>query len=252
MSKVTPLIGCDRNEADEVARFEELAERFWDPEGPMRPLHRMNPVRVAFIRDQVCRRFDRDARSLRPLAGLAVVDVGCGAGLLAEPLARLGGDVLGIDPAAANIDVAKRHAMAAGIAVDYRRTTAATLRREGRRFDVVVASEVIEHVEDQPGFVADLAALLRPGGLLVLSTLNRTARSLALGVVAAEYLLGWLPRGTHDWRRFLTPAMSARLLRRQGLLVDAIAGITYDPIEGTFRLSRDRSINYILAARRPA
>lgn len=236
---------------DEVARFDALADRWWDPDGPMKPLHRFNPARVALFRDAAAARFGRDPSAMRPLAGLTLLDVGCGAGVLAEPLARLGAEVTGIDPAADLIPVARVHAEDAGLDIAYRVAAAEQLLAEGASFDVVVASEVVEHVNDAPGFIATLAGLVRPGGLVLLSTINRTWLAHALVIVGAEYVLRWLPRGTHDYDRFVTPAELAAAARAAGLEPEAPKGIRYDPLKDRWRTSGDVSVNYALAAGRP-
>jgi 2-polyprenyl-6-hydroxyphenyl methylase / 3-demethylubiquinone-9 3-methyltransferase len=235
---------------DEVARFDALAERWWDPQGPMRALHRLNPVRLAYVRDQACRRFGRDPRAGRPLDGLTILDVGCGAGLLSEPMARLGGIVTGLDPAAANLDVARRHAARSGLAIDYRPDAVETVAA-AERFDLVLAMEVVEHVPDVDAFVLACCKAVKPGGLLVMATINRTLRAFGLAIVAAEYVLRWLPRGTHDWEKFVTPDELARAVEAGGLDVLDTSGAVYDPLAGVWSLSRDTAVNYMVAAGRP-
>lgn len=229
--------------AAEAVKFGAFAERWWDPEGPMRPLHRMNPLRTGWIAERV-------AAAGFAWPGLGLLDVGCGAGLAAEAFARRGAAVTAIDASAEAIAAARLHAEQGGLAIDYRIAAPEDLAAEGARFDVVVALEVIEHVADRDAFLAALAALARPGGLVFLSTLNRTARSFLLAKLGAEYLLRLLPVGTHDWRGFVTPAELARALRRAGLAVIDSAGMTMDPLTGTWRESRDLSVNYLIAARR--
>ena len=234
-------------DAGEIARFNALADEWWDPRGPMAPLHRLNPLRLAWLRDALCAKFGRDPLGVRPLAGLRLLDVGCGAGLLSEPLARLGADVTGIDAAAENIRTAQAHALRMDLAIDYRAVPAEALAAAGERFDGVLAMEVVEHVSDVPFFLGTLGGLARPGDLVALSTLNRTARSFALGVVAAEYVLRWVPRGTHDWRKFVRPSELAGGLRRAGVAVRDMTGVVYDPLRDEFRLDRrDLAVNYML------
>ncbi|MGE0722905.1 MAG: bifunctional 2-polyprenyl-6-hydroxyphenol methylase/3-demethylubiquinol 3-O-methyltransferase UbiG [Alphaproteobacteria bacterium] len=237
----------------EVARFADLAADWWDPDGRMRPLHRLNPVRLAYLRDRIAARFGRDIRADRPLSGLAVVDIGCGGGLLSEPLARLGATVTGIDAADASIAVARAHAAAGGLAIDYRCATVEALAADGARFDVVLNMEVVEHVADREAFLDAAADLVAPGGLTLVSTLNRTTKAWLLAIVGAEYVLGWLPRGTHDWRKFVRPSELAAAFRRNGLLLDDLTGVAYDPIGDRWRLSPgDLEVNYMAAATRPA
>ena len=232
----------------ELDKFAALGRGWWDPSGPMAPLHKLNPVRVAYLRDRACERFGRDSGSPRPLTGLTALDVGCGGGLLAEPLARLGATVTGIDPVASGIEAARWHAEELGLEIEYRAETLGTLVAAGRRFDLAVASEVVEHVPDVPAFLAELAGAVRPGGLVVLSTLSRTVLSFVKAIVGAEYVLGWLPRGTHDWRRFLRPAELSRRLREVGLRPVHLAGIAYDPGHDRFALHRRPDTNYLIAA----
>jgi 2-polyprenyl-6-hydroxyphenyl methylase/3-demethylubiquinone-9 3-methyltransferase len=237
-------------DARELERFAHLAAHWWDEAGPLAPLHKLNPTRLGYVRDRICSHLGRDPLAAQPLGGLAALDVGCGGGLLCEPLARLGAAVTGIDLAAASIEAAADHAQAAGLSIDYRLAAAEELVTERARFDLVCAMEVVEHVADPAGFLAACAALVRPGGGLVLATLNRTFRAFALGIVAAEYVLGWLPRGTHQWSRFVRPSEAARPLRRAGLRIDDLTGVVYDPLRDRFRLSRDTAVNYMLFATR--
>lgn len=234
----------------EVAKFDRLAADWWNPKGSMAPLHRLNPVRLAYIRDQAAARFGFEAASLTPLAGKTVLDIGCGAGLLSEPMARLGASVVGIDPAPASIAVARRHAEDAGLAVDYRRAELSDLLAEGAHFNLVLASEVVEHVPDVKRFVADCCRAVAPGGLLVMSTLNRTLKSFALAIVGAEYVLRWLPRGTHDWEKFVRPNELADAITAGGMKPGEPTGMVYDPLGDRWKLSRDASVNYLISATR--
>lgn len=234
-----------------MARFDRLAGDWWDPDGPMRALHRINPLRLAFIRDEAVRAFPRDPDAPFVLEGLAVLDVGCGAGLLSEPLARLGAAVTGLDPAGAALDAARSHAERSGLAIDYRAESVEDSAAAGRRFDLVIAMEVVEHVPDVPAFVAGCAAALKPGGLLLLATINRTLRAHALAIVAAEYVLRWLPRGTHDWDRFVTPAELERATAAAGLGGFRTRGMVYGPLARRWSLSGDTSVNYLAVAGKP-
>jgi 2-polyprenyl-6-hydroxyphenyl methylase/3-demethylubiquinone-9 3-methyltransferase len=236
----------------EVARFDALARSWWDEQGPMAVLHKFNPVRLGFIRDLACAQFGRDPRSLDPLAGLALLDIGCGGGVLSEPLARIGADVTGLDPAGENIAAAKAHAQKGGLAIDYRQETVEAVVASGRRFDIVLAMEVVEHVADVEAFVAACCAAVKPGGLLVMATLNRTLKSYALAIVGAEYVLRWLPRGTHDWNRFVTPAELGRAIEAAGLELGERTGVVYNPLTDRWSAARDMDVNYMLAATRAA
>jgi 2-polyprenyl-6-hydroxyphenyl methylase/3-demethylubiquinone-9 3-methyltransferase len=237
---------------DEVARFERLAATWWDPRGKMGVLHKFNPVRLGFIKEAACRRFGRDPKRLDSLSGLRLLDIGCGGGLLCEPLARLGADVVGADPAAANIEAARLHAAQGDLAIDYRITTAEALADAGERFDIVLAMEVVEHVADMPLFVRRCAEMVKPGGMMVAATLNRTFKSFALAIVGAEYVLGWLPRGTHQWDKFVTPDELEAAIERHGLTVVDETGVIYNLIADRWQLSTDMDVNYMVAAEKAA
>ncbi|MDQ0510522.1 bifunctional 2-polyprenyl-6-hydroxyphenol methylase/3-demethylubiquinol 3-O-methyltransferase UbiG [Ancylobacter amanitiformis] len=236
----------------EVERFAALAAEWWNPRGKMGVLHKFNPVRLGYLREKIVQHFGRDSRQMRPLEGLRLLDIGCGGGLLSEPLARMGAEVVGIDPAERNIGVASLHAQESGIPVDYRAVTAEDLADAGERFDVVLAMEVVEHVADVALFLARASEMVKPGGLLFAATLNRTTRSFALAIVGAEYVLGWLPRGTHDWNRFVTPDELARALEAGGLSVIDREGVVFNPLADQWRRSSDTAVNYLMLAERPA
>lgn len=234
----------------EAAQFAALADRWWDPEGPFRPLHKLGPTRMRFVADAVAAHFDRP-RGVGQLDGLTAIDVGCGGGLATEPLARLGAAATGLDVTDENIQAARAHADATGLEIDYRVSTAEALAETGARFDLVISLEVAEHVPDPERFLEALATLTAPGGLLVLSTINRTVKSLALAKFAAEYVLRWLPPGTHDWKKFLKPSEVAAPLRHAGLSIDRVEGVAYDMLTDEWRLGPDTAMNYMLAASRP-
>jgi 2-polyprenyl-6-hydroxyphenyl methylase/3-demethylubiquinone-9 3-methyltransferase len=238
-------------DASEVARFERIARTWWDADGPMRTLHRFNPVRLAFIRDRVCEALGRDPRGAAPLGGLTLLDVGCGGGLLCEPLARLGAQATGVDPAPTNVEVARLHAERAGVAVEYRRCGVEDLVAEGRSFDIVLAMEVVEHVADVDLFVQQCCAAVKPGGFLFMATLNRTKRAFALAIVGAEYVLGWLPRGTHQWEKFVRPEELAAAIGAGGLVLEEETGVVFNPFTSRWSLSRDMAVNYMVLARSP-
>ena len=200
---------------EEIDRFSQYAEDWWNPDGAFRPLHRLNPVRLEYVRDRACAHFGRDAGSRHSLKGLKVLDVGCGGGLLSEPMARLGGEVTGIDASKKTISVARDHAKAMYLKIDYRVSSVEEMARRKEKFDVITALEVIEHVADVRSFLGALSSLLKPGGLLIMSTLNRTPKSFLLGIVAAEYLLGWIPRGTHEWKKFIRPSELVKRVKRK-------------------------------------
>jgi 2-polyprenyl-6-hydroxyphenyl methylase / 3-demethylubiquinone-9 3-methyltransferase len=240
---------------DEVARFDRLGEDWWNTRGPMRALHQFNPTRIAYLRRLIMRRRARlgergAAVSDGPLAGLDILDIGCGGGLLAEPLSRLGAHMTAVDPAPANIDVARRHAEKSGLGIDYLCTTAEALATERKSFDVVLAMEVIEHVRDVKRFIATAAGMVRPQGILVAATLNRTLKSYGLAILGAEYVLRWVPKGTHRWAQFVTPRELAANLRAADLHIIDETGISFDPLSGKWYESRDMAVNYMMAAER--
>jgi 2-polyprenyl-6-hydroxyphenyl methylase/3-demethylubiquinone-9 3-methyltransferase len=234
----------------EVARFSALAQEWWDPRGKMAVLHKFNPVRLGFIKEAACRHFGRDSKKLDALTGLRILDIGCGGGILSEPLARLGAAVVGADPSAKNIAAAKLHAEKAGVTVDYRETTAEELADQSERFDVVLAMEVVEHVADLGLFVKRCIEMVKPGGLMVVATINRTLKSFALAIVGAEYVLRWLPRGTHQWDKFVTPNELEAALTRHGLTVTDETGVIYNLVADRWQLSTDMDVNYMLTAER--
>lgn len=234
----------------EVAKFSALAAQWWDPTGKFAPLHKFNPVRLAFIRAQAAGHFGRDPRALRPFEGLSLLDIGCGGGLLSEPMARLGFAVTGADASEKNIAIAKSHAAQSMLGIDYRTSTAESLLAQGLSFDVILNMEVLEHVADVTAYLAACAQLLRPGGLTFVATINKTLKSLALAKIGAEYILRWLPKGTHDWNRFLAPAKVEQELQKCGLIVLKIQGVSFDPLVWDWRLSSDVDVNYMIVARR--
>jgi 2-polyprenyl-6-hydroxyphenyl methylase/3-demethylubiquinone-9 3-methyltransferase len=231
----------------EIRKFGALAARWWDPSGPMKPLHRMNPLRTGWIAERIARAHGRTGRDL---SGITLLDVGCGAGIASEAFARMGARVTGLDATGEALEAARAHAAEGGLQIDYREGTPEALAASGASFDVVVALEVLEHVEDRAGFMAGLAALVKPGGQVFLSTLNRTARSFLMAKLGAEYVLRMLPVGTHDWRMFVTPGELGAELRRAGLTVTAIAGMSMDPLTGRWRESKDLGVNYLMTAER--
>lgn len=236
----------------EIARFAALAEEWWNPRGKFRPLHVFNPVRLGFIRDVVGQHFGRDARALQPFDGLRVLDIGCGGGLIAEPMARLGAAVTGVDAGQPTIAAAAHHAQSQGLAIDYRVGSAEALVAEGEHFDVVLNLEVVEHVADVGAFLAATGALVRPGGLMIVATINRTPKAFALAIVGAEYVLGWLPRGTHRYDKLVRPKELAQALAASGLTVLRETGVSYSPLDDRWRLSADQSVNYmVVAEKRP-
>lgn len=234
----------------EIAKFSNLAAEWWDPAGKFAPLHKFNPVRLSFIREQALARFGRDRRSLKPFEGLSLLDIGCGGGLLSEPMARLGFAVTGADASARNIGTAKAHAAQSGVEVDYREATAEELAQEGQVFDLVLNMEVVEHVADVKAYLAACARLVKPGGLMIVATLNKTLKSLLLAKFAAEYVLNWMPRGTHDWNRFLASEELRKSLEETGLTILKTQGVFFDVLTWDWRLSRDVDVNYMVVAAR--
>lgn len=232
----------------EIARFSAQAAHWWDPDGPFRPLHRFNPTRIAYIRDQLCTHFGRDGRTSVPLKDLRLLDIGCGGGLMCEPMHRLGAAVTGADASYENIGAASAHALAQGLGITYRNRSAEKLAASGERFDIILNLEVIEHVADRSSFLGACAAMLKPGGMMVLATLNRTLKAFGLAVLGAEYILGWLPRGTHDWNKFIRPDELTALLAAQGLRVTQRTGVNYQIFADKWTLSPDMDVNYMLSA----
>lgn len=233
----------------EIRQFDALGDKWWDPQGPMKPLHRLNPVRLEYIRHQICRHFDRDVNAMKVLTGLKIADIGCGGGLVTEPLCRMGGDVTGVDAGKENIRVAKEHAKEIKLDIDYQATTVEAMAAAGKKFDVVTALEIVEHVEDVSLFMESCCKLVKKNGLIILSTLNRTPKSFLMGIVAAEHILRWVPVGTHDWKKFLKPSELAREVEDHGFKIADICGLVYSPFTQQFGLDReDLGVNYLLSA----
>lgn len=243
----------DSRDPAELEKFRRMAAEWWDPSGKFKPLHRFNPVRLEYIRDRACEHFGRAKDSVRPLDGLKLLDVGCGGGLLCEPMARLGAQVTGIDAVAQNAEVASLHAAESGLGIDYRATTAEALRADGEAFDIVLSMEVVEHVADPAAFLGDCARLVAPGGLAFAATLNRTPKAFALAIVGAEYVMRWLPRGTHDWRKFVKPSELVGGLEAGGIEMLELTGVVFNPLTGTWsRSASDMAVNYMGVGCRPA
>jgi len=236
----------------EVERFSRIAAEWWDPRGKFAPLHRFNPVRLGFIRQQALERFGRDSKARVPFEGLRLLDIGCGGGLLSEPMRRLGFEVVGVDASERNIGTARAHAAEQGLEIDYRCATAEALLEAGEPpFDLVLNMEVVEHTKDPGQFLRDTSRLVAPGGLMIVATLNRTLKALALAKVGAEYVLGWLPRGTHDWSKFLKPDEIRLHLSSEPVAVDGPFGVSFSPLSGRWSLSSDAEVNYMLTVARP-
>ena len=237
----------------EIRRFSAMAADWWSPTGKFRPLHKFNPTRIGYIKSALCRHFGRDDRAGDALSGLSILDIGCGGGLLSEPMARLGAGVTGADASATNIEVARLHAATSGLTIDYRATTAEAIAEAGECFDVVLAMEIVEHVSDVALFIGECARMVKPGGLLLVATLNRTPKSFALAIVGAEYILRWLPVGTHDWKKFVKPAELEAPIGAAGLSIVETTGVSFNPLTDRWSLApRDLDVNYMLLASRPA
>ncbi len=238
---------------NEIAKFERMADEWWDPLGKFKPLHVFNPTRLAHIRNEVSRHLGVERTAQRPFEGLRLADIGCGGGLVSEPMARLGASVTGVDASSVNIEVAKVHAAQSQLDIDYRCTTAEQLLADSApRFDVVLALEIVEHVADPDAFLSSCAQLTKPGGVMILATINRTAKAFALAIVGAEYVLRWLPRGTHDFQKLVKPDEARTPLERQGMLVERPVGMSYNPLTGAWSISTDTSVNYLMTATRPS
>ncbi len=236
-------------DAQEIQNFSKDSNHWWDENGPFKPLHRLNPVRLGYFKQQICQHFGRDIDGLKSYNGLSIIDVGCGGGLVCEPMARLGANVTGIDADENAINIAIEHASQSGLDVAYKATTSDDLAAQGQKYDVVLALEIIEHVSDYDTFVKTIVDLCKPDGLIIFSTLNRTAKSYALGIVAAEYILRWVPQGTHSWKKFVKPSELSRLLRNQGAQPQNICGLNFNPLQNKFTLApNDTSVNYFMSA----
>jgi len=239
-------------DSDEIARFEAMAEQWWSPTGKFKALHKFNPVRLSYIREQLGAHFNLDLSQDQPLKGLRILDIGCGGGLLSEPIARLGADVVGADPGRANIETAKIHAKASGLTIDYRCNSAEELANAGEEFDVVLNMEVIEHVLDVQSFMQACCKMVKPNGLHFVATLNRTQKSYLLAILGAEYILRWLPKGTHDWKKFLKPDEIKVFFNENNLIEKQRIGVTYSPFLDKWNLASDMSVNYMMLANRSA
>ncbi|MEX0283366.1 MAG: bifunctional 2-polyprenyl-6-hydroxyphenol methylase/3-demethylubiquinol 3-O-methyltransferase UbiG [Paracoccaceae bacterium] len=236
----------------EVAKFEAMADEWWDPNGKFKPLHMLNPCRLDYITTQIAAEFDRNLSENAPFSGLRILDIGCGGGLLSEPMARLGAEVVGADAAERNIPVAQVHATRSGLTIDYRNTTAEALAESGEQFDAILNMEVVEHVADPLAYLTACQQLLKPGGIHICSTINRNPKSFAMAIVGAEVVMRWLPRGTHEWQKFITPDELYDLLRQAGLNPVDRKGFVFNPISWAWRISdRDLSVNYVTASLKP-
>ncbi|WP_193174747.1 bifunctional 2-polyprenyl-6-hydroxyphenol methylase/3-demethylubiquinol 3-O-methyltransferase UbiG [Oricola nitratireducens] len=238
-------------DAGEVDRFSRMAADWWNPTGKFKPLHRFNPVRLRYIRDTVIEHFGLDAATPKPFAGLRFLDIGCGGGLLSEPMARLGAQVVGADASETNIEIAKLHAAQSGLDIDYRATTSEALEAEGENFDVVLNMEVVEHVADVDLYMKSCAAMVRPGGLMFVATINRTLKAYGMAIIGAEHILRWLPKGTHQYEKLVTPRELEAALAGTGVDIVRRSGVSFNPLADEWRLSRDMDVNYMVVATRP-
>jgi len=245
---VSHRVAEDSRDPAELAKFEAMATEWWDPKGKFKPLHKFNPVRLDYIRTQICRHFDRPEHVDHPLKGLNLLDIGCGGGLLSEPMARLGAEVTGVDAVETNIQTARLHAQREGLTIHYRTGSTDSLLSENLKYDVILNMEVVEHVAHVPSFIADCAQLLAPGGIMFLATLNRTLKAFGLAIIGAEYVLGWLPRGTHNWNKFVTPGELEQALHMAGLAMTQSTGVSFNPLSDQWRLSGDLDVNYMATA----
>jgi len=235
----------------EVERFSRMAQEWWNPNGKFKPLHKFNPVRLGYIRDQVAAHFGRDPHAAKPFEGLRFLDIGCGGGLLCEPMSRLGAEIVGADASAVNIEVAKLHAAESGLTIDYRAETAEALADQGERFDVILNMEVVEHVADIDLFISKCSEMLKPGGIMFVATINRTLKAWGLAIIGAEYVLRWLPKGTHDFRKLVRPEELEGSLTSKGLFIKDRTGVTYNPLMDRWQRSRDMDVNYMVLAEKP-
>ncbi len=231
---------------DEVAQFASIAKEWWDPNGKFRPLHKINPIRLSYIRENIIEHFSVDGKMAKPFLDIEMIDIGCGGGLLCEPMARLGAKITGIDASKRNIQIAKAHAKSSNLKINYQASTAEDLAKAGKQYDVVLNMEVVEHVNNVPLYLKSCAKLVKPGGLMFISTINRTAKAFALAIIGAEYILNWLPKGTHSYDKFLTPKEISTMLERENMKIIDRCGVVYSPLKDQWRQSRDMSVNYML------
>jgi 2-polyprenyl-6-hydroxyphenyl methylase / 3-demethylubiquinone-9 3-methyltransferase len=236
----------------EVDRFTAMAAEWWDPKGKFRPLHKFNPVRIKYVRDKTCENFGRDPKNHKPLEGLRVLDIGCGGGLLSEPLARMGATVVGADASERNINIATIHAAQTGVEIDYRAVTAEDLAASGEKFDIILNMEVVEHVSDVDFFMSTCASMVKPGGMMFVATINRTMKAMALAIVGAEVVLRWLPRGTHQYEKLVRPEELERPITGAGMVITEKTGVFFNPLMNQWNLSKDMDVNYMVLAKRPA